>query len=745
MKVEDFEIIPKLEQTDRSVCTVVFSFDETYVAPASVAIASLLQSISPEVFCDVVVLDNGMTAESRRRLEALAEGSDRAAVRFCDVSHVAAEAVVRGAMSKSTCLRLFVPFLFRTHERVLYLDGDIIVRKDVAELFETEFTDEYVAAVSDVGIAEQVRGRAPLWFRGRWTNWARYAVRYLKVSAENPEAIINAGVLLFNIPAWIADGFSIMRGLERHIRSGYFHHDQCVVNQLCRGRVKYLHLRWNLQVQNEGPLRLVDRIAGEYREALRNPAIVHFITQRKPWLKFHVRYEDEFWSVASKTGWFHELYEHRFSQSFMHWLKTSRPAPHSEACAEPFFSIIMPTLNRGNPIELSIRSIQLQEFSNFELIVIDDGSTDETPEVVQRLAQTDARIKLIRLNGNGGTGPARNIGIRQAGGKYIRICDSDDFYPPGALSAFARYLAKNDFDVVAGNLVRWDSLQRKAVRDPDASHVDRDVQSSNIRELPELWSLLHFHRCAFRRSFLQEKGIEYPPLRRGEDVTYMADVITTARSFALIKDPVYLFNDRPREQRFAYPVIKDVYASHHLIHQKMTAAGYADMSRFFDCFGSPFALTHTAVTSAQSLELSAELIEFAKQIPPEVLDNPWLKQPSVNLIGLHHDLLVARSSTPEIVAELMRRGMFCGPASVRHREIRELRQKMQKMRAVLDSIRWPLRVWRFAKRHLIRMRRYASALCRDIRAGVLRLINARWNAWRKQGEDYSSCGKTDGM
>ena len=91
-------------------------------------------------------------------------------------------------------------------------------------------------------------------------------------------------------------------------------------------------------------------------------------------------------------------------------------------------SVIIPTYNRGNIIENSITSVLNQTYINLEVLIVDDGSTDNTKEIIDKF--DDKRIKYIKLKENSGGSNARNIGIKSATGKFISFQDSDDtFYP----------------------------------------------------------------------------------------------------------------------------------------------------------------------------------------------------------------------------------------------------------------------------------------------------------------------------
>lgn len=100
----------------------------------------------------------------------------------------------------------------------------------------------------------------------------------------------------------------------------------------------------------------------------------------------------------------------------------------------PFFSIVTPTFNRSHMIARGIQSVISQDFTGWELIIIDDGSTDATREIVSSFA--DNRIRYL-YQPNAGRSAARNKGIEQAAGKYICFLDSDDYYSASHLSGLS--------------------------------------------------------------------------------------------------------------------------------------------------------------------------------------------------------------------------------------------------------------------------------------------------------------------
>lgn len=97
-------------------------------------------------------------------------------------------------------------------------------------------------------------------------------------------------------------------------------------------------------------------------------------------------------------------------------------------------SVIMPAHNASKTIKDSIESVRNQEFLNWELFVIEDGSTDDTFAIAQSLAANDERIKVLKTSRRGGPALARNEGLRQSVGKFVAFLDSDDLWHPSKLS-----------------------------------------------------------------------------------------------------------------------------------------------------------------------------------------------------------------------------------------------------------------------------------------------------------------------
>jgi glycosyltransferase involved in cell wall biosynthesis len=111
-------------------------------------------------------------------------------------------------------------------------------------------------------------------------------------------------------------------------------------------------------------------------------------------------------------------------------------------------SVIIPVRNRDKLIERAVRSVLTQTYPVFEIIIVDDGSTDSTPSTVARLAQEDERIHFLQHAVSRGAQAARNTGIRAAKGEWIAFLDSDDQWLPKSLETRVQVAMKNGLHVV---------------------------------------------------------------------------------------------------------------------------------------------------------------------------------------------------------------------------------------------------------------------------------------------------------
>jgi glycosyltransferase involved in cell wall biosynthesis len=144
----------------------------------------------------------------------------------------------------------------------------------------------------------------------------------------------------------------------------------------------------------------------------------------------------------------------------------------------PMVSVIMPTFNRADTIQRSIRSVQAQTFTDWELIVVDDGSTDNTVALIEGC---DPRLKILRQENQGAVG-ARNAGLRASAGSYIAFLDSDDEWLPHHLELCVSFLSAFPEEQFVTNEL-WEDFGRGRVVNHYRVHVN--LSREGIKQSPE--------------------------------------------------------------------------------------------------------------------------------------------------------------------------------------------------------------------------------------------------------------------
>jgi glycosyltransferase involved in cell wall biosynthesis len=188
-------------------------------------------------------------------------------------------------------------------------------------------------------------------------------------------------------------------------------------------------------------------------------------------------------------------------------------------------SIIMPVYNGEKFLKKSIRSVSKQTLKDIELICVDDGSTDNSLQVLQELQEKYDFIKILTQE-NQGSGKARNYGIDEASGEYIGFLDADDiFVDKTALKKMYELGRMHEADMVAGNLEELlpdgDLIYNSNYTDKNYYEFKK-MEKIHPREYGVPWA---FYKNIFKKSFLDEKDIRFRDLIRGQDPVFLAEVL----------------------------------------------------------------------------------------------------------------------------------------------------------------------------------------------------------------------------
>lgn len=207
-----------------------------------------------------------------------------------------------------------------------------------------------------------------------------------------------------------------------------------------------------------------------------------------------------------------------------------------------FFSIIVPAYNVEGYLDQCIKSVLDNSFEDYEILLIDDGSTDGTSRSVDEWAGRDARIKAIHRE-NGGLSAARNTGITVAQGRYIVFLDADDCLAPWALAdLFDVIHASSEPDVVITEMSNVQDVSKMPTRDemicPEVSILGKDKAFMYVfAEKPHTWPAPQY---PVKRSFVSKTNLLFLNGILHEDVCWTAEVMASAKSFAVYCHPWYI-------------------------------------------------------------------------------------------------------------------------------------------------------------------------------------------------------------
>ena len=242
-------------------------------------------------------------------------------------------------------------------------------------------------------------------------------------------------------------------------------------------------------------------------------------------------------------------------------------------------SIIVPVYNVEKYLERCITSIRKQTYSEIEILLIDDGSTDRSSEICDLYAEKDKRIKVIHKQ-NGGLSDARNAGIDIAEGQYIVFVDSDDWVHPQMIDILYRTACQNDADIVACDFAKTfeDDNTTKIGQEIIGQIREEDIcffkQEEILRYLIERggeWLVIACCKLYKKEIF---DSIRFPVNKLHEDEFVIHRTLALTQSFVYVKKPLYYYYQRKNS----------IMNSREKVADDDEIEAYYDRISFFQCF-----------------------------------------------------------------------------------------------------------------------------------------------------------------
>lgn len=207
----------------------------------------------------------------------------------------------------------------------------------------------------------------------------------------------------------------------------------------------------------------------------------------------------------------------------------------------PLLSIVIPAYNAEKYIKNCIESITSQNIDDYEIIIVDDNSTDSTPTIVEELIKSNNKIKLYKQNRKY-AGAARNLGMSKACGKYIHFVDADDWLEPNCYSATLKNTITKKSDVVMFNFYRYNNQtgEKSAatyLSNPSKTSFNIKHENSKHREYLLRASVVPWNKI-YRKTFLLENNIKFDELIVANDRAFYFKLLKSLPYITIINQPL---------------------------------------------------------------------------------------------------------------------------------------------------------------------------------------------------------------
>lgn len=289
---------------------IVLAANNYYVPYISTLIHSIAECSSSKNTYDIIVFHQDITSDNMNMLRSEFANLNNFSIRFYDMSSRANEysrLFTKWHFTVETYFRLFIQDIMVDYKKILYLDGDMVAKSDVAELYSENIDDYLLAACRDIDMAGVYNSNG---FRVDDTidpKRKEYIDKVLKI--KSPFDYFQAGVILFNLEE-MRKKFNTKKALEFAASRQWEYLDQDVLNFFAQGNVKYLDSRWNVlydwefvrikNVISKAPVNMYL----EYMESRKNPRIIHYGGTIKPWQRADCDFGNEYWRVARKSEYY---------------------------------------------------------------------------------------------------------------------------------------------------------------------------------------------------------------------------------------------------------------------------------------------------------------------------------------------------------------------------------------------------------------------------------------------------------
>ena len=276
---------------------IVFESSGYFVPYLSIALQTIIDHVCPEENYDILILGDGITSVDQQRILRQAKGYKNISIRFIE-PRIEVDRYINQARYHYITVnyyRMSLPWMLKNYKTAVNLGADILLLEDIIPLLKLEFEEsEYLGGAMDLGYIGRLYEDIP---------WS-------ELNLKKPFEYVNADVMIYHLEA-------IRRDFDQDMVMEFWqkYHFQCneqdALNKLFDGHKKIIDLRWNTyperMTSTKDILCTPPKCIAAWREALRNPALVHFAAVPKPWDYPPVCYGNDWWEIARQSVYYEEI------------------------------------------------------------------------------------------------------------------------------------------------------------------------------------------------------------------------------------------------------------------------------------------------------------------------------------------------------------------------------------------------------------------------------------------------------
>jgi len=271
---------------------IVFASDDNYIPYLSTTIQSIIENSSQNKYYIFFILHKGISTDFINLLIKQVTPFNQFLIEFINITDYIKkyDFFISRHVTIETYFRLFIPELFHKYEKIIYLDCDMIVCTDIAELYDINIDNYIIAAMHDIDVIN--------WYYGSKFSKKVKGYRASLSILKNACNYFCAGLCVFNIKLFL-DTISHDKIIQVAKSNEWNWHDQDVLNIIAENKVLLLSFHWGFYNTNHINY-LPNLLLNEYIEAKNNPKIIHFV--KKPWIfNRYINHFEYFWKYATRT------------------------------------------------------------------------------------------------------------------------------------------------------------------------------------------------------------------------------------------------------------------------------------------------------------------------------------------------------------------------------------------------------------------------------------------------------------